>query len=138
VLGQFGDVVNFDGSRLYLSWYPVARTARSCELVPPPWPRELSDEAAGDMLAATLAALGALMPGLRGLDRSHLCDCDTAGAVIVAAGRTDIDDPASQLHTRTAIGIRSRGGYHSVDPGKYTLAPCFAVEVANRVLGNPA
>lgn len=133
VVGEFGDVVNFDGFSLYLSWYPVARTARSCDLFPPAWPRELSSEDSQGMLTATLEAFGTLLPGLRSLNRSHMCSVDTAGAVIVAAGRTDIDDPASQLHTRSAVGVRSRGGYHSVDPGKYTLAPYFAVDVANRV-----
>jgi len=37
------------------------------------------------------------------------------------------------LHTRTRIGIRSKDGYHSVDPGKYTMVPLFAVEVAHRI-----
>jgi hypothetical protein len=55
-----------------------------------------------------------------------------AGA-IVALGRSDVDDATSGLHDRSRIGIVSRGGYHSVDPGKLTTAPRFAVETADRV-----
>jgi hypothetical protein len=58
-----------------------------------------------------------------------------AGGVIVAAGETDIDDPHSRLHTRTSVGIRSSNGYHSVDTSKYTLAPMYAIEIADRVCG---
>jgi hypothetical protein len=58
-----------------------------------------------------------------------------AGGIIMAAGETDIDDPASRLHTRSAVGIRSFEGYHSVDTGKYTLAPMYAMQVADRICG---
>jgi hypothetical protein len=57
-----------------------------------------------------------------------------AGA-IVAYGKTDVDDPESELHTRTRVGVTSVDGYHSVDPGKLTTAPLFAVRAAHNVLG---
>jgi len=55
-----------------------------------------------------------------------------AGA-IVAIGRSDVHDAGSALHDRTRIGTSSRDGYHSVDPGKLTTAPLFAVRVADAV-----
>ena len=55
-----------------------------------------------------------------------------AGA-IVAVGQSDGDDPCSELHDRTRIGVTSHGRYHSIDPGKLTTAPLFAIEAADRV-----
>jgi hypothetical protein len=54
-------------------------------------------------------------------------------AAIVAYGRTDVDDNESLLHDRTKIGLKTYGGnYHSIDTGKLTTTPMFAVEsVAN-------
>ena len=54
--------------------------------------------------------------------------------MIVAWGETDIDDPASELHNRYAIGVTSDHGYHSVDPGKLTMAPLFALRCADQVV----
>jgi hypothetical protein len=55
-----------------------------------------------------------------------------AGA-IVAFGESDVDDAGSGLHNRTRVGVSSHGRYHSVDPGKLTTAPLFAIEAADRV-----
>ncbi len=60
--------------------------------------------------------------------------CEVGGGVIVAWGETDIDDPASGLHERHAIGPRSHGRYHSVDTGKLTMAPRFGKLAADRIL----
>ena len=132
VLGEVGDIVNFGAGRLYLSWYPVARTALSRELAPPDWPGTVDEATATAMVERTLAAFGRLVPAVDGLSESVVAR-EVPGAVIVAAGRTDIDDPRSQLHERSAIGVWSERGYHSVDPGKYTMAPLFATEAADRV-----
>ena len=56
------------------------------------------------------------------------------GGAIVAWGASDIADPDSGLHERWRVGPRSYGPYHSVDTGKYCLAPLFAMEVADRIL----
>ena len=50
-----------------------------------------------------------------------------------AAGHSDIDDPASELHCRYDVGVKSFGRYHSVDTGKLTLAPRLSVQAANAV-----
>jgi hypothetical protein len=63
-----------------------------------------------------------------------LADLWVKGGAIVAWGKTDIDDPHSELHRRYEIGIQSRGRYHSVDPGKLTMAPYFAEQCAARIM----
>jgi hypothetical protein len=135
VVGPFGDIVQFEDRRLYLSWYPVARSGVSSELAPPDWPRELDGDAALRMIDETIAAFARLVTPMAGFHASQFEEAVVAGGIIVAAGETDIDDPASRLHTRSAVGIRSADGYHSVDTGKYTLAPMYAMEIADRVCG---
>jgi hypothetical protein len=56
-----------------------------------------------------------------------------AGGFIFAWGSADIDDIGSELHQRFDIGVRSYGRYHSIDTGKYCMAPLYALEVARRV-----
>ena len=53
--------------------------------------------------------------------------------VIFSWGQTDITDPASGLHRRDETGVQSADGYHSVNTGKLTTAPLFAVDAADRV-----
>jgi len=135
VVGPFGDIVRWDDRQLYLSWYPVARRGSSRAVTPPDWVRELEGDDARRMIDSTLAAFARLVIPMRGLHHDLLEQATVAGGIILAAGDSDIDDPASRLHTRTAVGIRSIHGYHSVDTGKYTLAPMYALEVADRVCG---
>ena len=56
-----------------------------------------------------------------------------SGAPKVKVAVSDIDDRASRLHRRHDVGILSRGTYHSVDTGKFTLGPAMAIDVADRV-----
>lgn len=135
VLGRFGDVVRIDDRRIYLSWYPACLAGMSSEIVPPPWPRKPTGEAARRIVAETLAGLGETMLPLRSLSDEVVGSATVAGGIIVAAGETDIDDPDSRLHMRVDIGVRSVDGYHSIDTGKYTLAPMYALEVADRICG---
>jgi hypothetical protein len=67
-------------------------------------------------------------PGI-GTSRIALLDA----GVIVALGRTDVDDVRSGLHHRAAIGVISLDNYHTIDPGKMTTVPLFALEAAERV-----
>jgi hypothetical protein len=46
--------------------------------------------------------------------------------VIFAWGDRDIDDHASELHSRDAVGVHDHDGYYSIDTGKLTTAPLFA------------
>ena len=71
---------------------------------------------------------------LRALNPAELEEVTVKGGVIVAMGETDIYDPASELHRRFEIGVTSTGRFHSVDPGKLTMAPYFADVCASRIL----
>jgi hypothetical protein len=55
------------------------------------------------------------------------------GGAVVSWGDTDVDDPASEVHQRFDIGVNSTDGYHSIDTGKYSVAPYFAMQVADRI-----
>ena len=87
-----------------------------------------------DIAHATIAALSEIVYALAPLDAKKLDDVWVKGGGIVAWGKTDIDDPQSELHKRYEIGIQSRRRYHSVDPGKLTMAPYFAEECAARIV----
>jgi hypothetical protein len=60
-------------------------------------------------------------------------DVSVKGGVIVAWGETDIYDPRSELHKRYEIGVTSNRQFHSIDPGKLTMAPYFAELCADRI-----
>lgn len=131
VLGPFGDVVRYHGAA-YLSWYSAGMQAMTEGTEPPPadggpdpgWSRRTA--------RAIVRGLAGVLPGVRAV----LCDegaYEVKGGVIVASGRTDIDDPASGLHARADIGPRTAGRYHSVNTGKLTMAPYFAMVTADRI-----
>lgn len=133
VLGRYGDVVVRPGGTAYLSWYPAGLRGWSDAIEPPadwdpPCRGEVDPGLARAIVAEILAGLGAWYPGIARCEPT-LVD---AGA-IVAIGRSDVDDRASALHARSRIGVTSRGGYHSVDAGKLTTAPQFAMVAADRV-----
>ena len=83
----------------------------------------------------TMEAISKVVPSLRPIDPNGLLDAHVKGGVIVAWGKTDIYDPESELHRRYEIGIRSAGRFHSVDPGKLTMAPFFADQLAKQLYG---
>ena len=133
VLGPFGDVVNFGAGRLYLSWYPACLDGLSHEISPPEWRRDPDPQKSGQVVTRSVAALGAIAPELAVIDAPGTAEFMVRGGIIYALARTDIDDPHSRLHQRHAVGIKSVDAWHSVDPGKYSLAPSFAIEVADRI-----
>jgi glycine/D-amino acid oxidase-like deaminating enzyme len=134
VLGPFGEVVAYPGGTAHLTWYPYCMRQTSLDLVPPDWPVLLRGADGVRLAEDSLRALGEIVPAVRGLDPARVTDLSVRGGVIVAWGKTDIDDPASELHRRSEIGITTRGGYHSIDPGKLTLAPYFAERCADRIV----
>lgn len=133
VLGPFGEVVSYRDGLTYLTWYPECLQGISSELSPPEWVTYPTEPLRSRILTGTLAALSDIMPSLRDLDPNELSDVCVKGGVIVAWGRTDIDDPQSELHRRFEIGVTSAGRFHSVDPGKLTMAPYFADICADRI-----
>jgi glycine/D-amino acid oxidase-like deaminating enzyme len=133
VLGPFGDVVCWSDGRVYLSWYPVCLAGVSTVLEPPEHWRPATDDSPPtakdlEIASATVAALSARMPALRGMR----IDGVKAG-VVVAWGESDIDQRDSELHRRYDIGVHDHDGYLSVDTGKLTTAPLFAEHVVARL-----
>lgn len=134
VSGPFGEVVSYADGLTYLTWYPVCLQGISTDVTPPEWPTYPTEPLRSDLLQGTLEAMAQFVPSLRALDPGQLEDVTVKGGVIVAWGETDIYDPGSELHRRFEIGVTSTGRFHSVDPGKLTMAPYFADVCANRIL----
>lgn len=134
ISGPFGEVVSYPDRTTYLTWYPACVLGYSSAINPPAnWLTHPGDPLRSEIALNTVKGLAEFMPSLGSLPGSHLADAVVKGGVIVAWGETDIDDPASELHNRYAIGVTSEDGYHSVDPGKLTMAPFFAVRCADAV-----
>ncbi len=134
ISGPFGETVNYPDGTIYLTWYPHCVTALSSAVTPPHWNTHPEGEAGRDIVRATVSSMAKFILKLRHLSEADVATAQVKGGPIFAWGRTDIDDPASELHRRYEIGIHSQGGYHSVDPGKLTMAPFFADACAERVL----
>jgi glycine/D-amino acid oxidase-like deaminating enzyme len=134
VSGPFGEVVSYADGLTYLTWYPVCLQGISTDVAPPDWPTYPIEPLRSVLLQGTLEAMAEFVPCLRALDPGELQDVTVKGGVIVAWGETDIYDPASELHRRFEIGVTSTGRFHSVDPGKLTMAPYFAEVCADRIL----
>ena len=135
VLGRYGDVVVRPDETFYLSWYPSAMRGWTHDLRPPenwqgPCSGNVSREDFETIAGETIHAIGQWYPALA----EAVPECVDAG-VIVANGFTDVDDPGSGLHARSRVGVTSLGGYHSLDAGKLTTAPLFAVKTAGHVDG---
>ncbi|MGI8631595.1 MAG: FAD-dependent oxidoreductase [Solirubrobacterales bacterium] len=133
VLGPFGDVVAYPDGDLYLSWYPVGLRGVSTELAPPAWPSASAGGFSDELRHGIQEGLTAIVPAVGRLP-SQIDGAKIKRGLIFAWGQSDIDDPASELHERHAIGVHSFEGYHSVDTGKLTTAPLFGKVAADRVL----
>jgi glycine/D-amino acid oxidase-like deaminating enzyme len=134
VSGPFGEVVSYADGLTYLTWYPVCLQGISADVTPPEWPTYPAEPLRSNLLQGTLEAMAQFVPCLRAIDPGELEDVTVKGGVIVAWGETDIYDPGSELHRRSEIGVTSTGRFHSVDPGKLTMAPYFADICAGRIL----
>ncbi len=133
VLGPFGEVVTYGDGIVYLTWYPDCLQAISTDVTPPDWDTYPPEPLRSRIISGTFRALSEIVPSLRGLDAENLPEASVKGGAIVAWGKTDIYDPASELHRRFEIGVTSQGRFHSVDPGKLTMAPYFAEICAERI-----
>ena len=118
----------------YLTWYPVCLQGISTDVTPPEWPTYPAEPLRSDLAAGTLKAMAQFVPCFAHSIPANLEDVTVKGGVIVAWGQTDIYDPRSELHRRFEIGVTSTGRFHSVDPGKLTMAPYFAEVCAGRIL----
>src|SRR3954451_6778678 len=135
VSGPFGEVVSYRDGLTYLTWYPVCLQGISDDVAPPAeWPTYPQEPLRSHLLDGTLKAMAQFVTSLRSLNAGNLEDITVKGGVIVAWGQTDIYDPASELHRRFEIGVTSTRCFHSIDPGKLTMAPYFAEQCARRIL----
>lgn len=134
VSGPFGEVVSYASGLTYLTWYPVCLQGISMEIKPPEWPTYPAEPLRSHLLQGTLSAMAQFVASLRAVDPSELQEVTVKGGAIVAWGQTDIYDPASELHRRFEIGVTTTGRFHSVDPGKLTMAPYFADICAGRIM----
>jgi glycine/D-amino acid oxidase-like deaminating enzyme len=133
VLGPFGEVVTYADGIIYLTWYPECLQSISTDVTPPNWDTYPPEPLRSRIITGTLRALSAIVRSLRDLNAESLPEATVKGGAIVAWGKTDIYDPASELHRRFEIGVTSEGRFHSVDPGKLTMAPYFAEVCAARI-----
>ena len=133
VLGPYGDTVAYENGALYLSWYPVGMSGMSNGTQVPDWPRTLDAGEVERLRRGIWRGLAGVIPAVSRLTPAQVGNGEVQGGVIFAWGRTDIDDPVSGLHARSAIGPRSWGRYHSIDTGKLTVAPLFAERMAGRI-----
>jgi glycine/D-amino acid oxidase-like deaminating enzyme len=133
VLGPFGEVVTYADGLIYLTWYPDCLQAISTDVTPPDWATYPPEPLRSRIVAGTFRALSGIVTSLRTLNAESLSEAGVKGGAITAWGKTDIYDPASELHRRYEIGVTSNGRFHSVDPGKLTMIPYFAETCAERI-----
>ncbi|WMS43883.1 FAD-dependent oxidoreductase [Acuticoccus sp. MNP-M23] len=135
VLGAFGDVVNYGGGRLYLSWYPSGCIARTDAIAPPDdWRQPLGAREEECLFEDAATRLGAIVPGLTAVLAGAEAPTLTPG-VITSWGAGDVDQRETELHHRFEIGPQMlEPGYFSVDTGKLTMAPLFASRTAAMVM----
>ncbi len=125
VQGPFGDVVPRPDGAVYVSWYPTARTYLGSE---PP-----DDVGEPDVEAELVArrSLDALTPMFPDLDGAEIVS--SSPGLIVAKGRSDVDDPASGLHSRDEFGAEHHDGWWTVNPAKLTTAPLVGSQTARGI-----
>ena len=135
VLGSYGDTVSYGDGSIYVSWYPDCLVGLSSDIESPDYVGALGAARKRELALRSIAAMSDLVPALApyrdGADIEQV-----GGGIIFAWGAADIDDPVSELHRRYDIGVYSDGRYHSIDTGKYTMAPFFAVEACDRIEGS--
>ncbi|WP_270727037.1 FAD-dependent oxidoreductase [Shimia sp. Alg240-R146] len=133
IVGEYGDTVAY-GDNAFVSWYPAGLISQEVGLSPAIDDILLSSTRRADLIESTLYNLQKLLPGASGSLSAKPESWEIVGGYISAWGKTGINHADSKLHDRYEVGVHSDGGYHSIDTGKFTLAPLFATEVASRIL----
>jgi len=129
--GPFGDIKNYNGRDLYLSWYPAGLLADR-DAPGDAVPLHAEVHAREGLVESTISSLERFFPDLRGaLSGARIT---VGGGWIVAPGRGSLADPASGLHRRDRFGVSRHGSYVSVDTGKYSTAPWLASRIAAEIL----
>lgn len=126
--GPFGDIKNYNDRDFYLSWYPDGLRTESSTVTPPDF-SSLEMPAHSLLKASIFEHLEALLPWVARL-RENDERIDIEGGWVFATGSGQLSNPAATLHRRSEYGVVHRGGYISVDTGKYSTAPWVARAVA--------
>ncbi len=155
IAGTYGDVVNHNNGSYYISWYPLCKIAQTTngdrhklhDMVHlgtlsrgirkmtsgyPSISRIVASYAHRKFIKDNIQEMAAYVPSMFNLLNSKK-RCEVGGGVILARGATDIDDPESYLHQRSAIGPVAYGTYVTIDTGKYCMAPLFAMDAADMI-----
>jgi len=130
-VGPFGDIKNYMGRDLYLSWYPAGLLARGEATAPPPVPA-LDDAGRARIADAVFTGLEGALPWVEEV-RDALTEIRVEGGWVYSQGRGLLDDPKASVHRRDRHGISRRGSYFSVDTGKYSIAPTLAERLAREI-----
>ncbi|WP_412565630.1 FAD-dependent oxidoreductase [Thalassobius sp. MITS945101] len=133
IVGEYGDTVSY-GDTGFVSWYPSGLLSQETGLHPKLDDIRLTLEQNNHLIENTLQNLHRFMPGAGKALTSDPGKWEVVGGYISAWGDRGIEHSDSELHGRYDVGVYSSGNYHSVDTGKYTLAPLFAAETAARIL----
>ena len=136
VLGRYGDIVIRPDGTAYLSWYPAGLRGWTHDLEPPEsWNAacrgEVQPSQAREIASEIRAGIADWYPAIAGFEAMQV----DAGAIVAWAEAT-WTTPGAGCTIGRRIGVTSYGRYHSVDPGKLTTAPLFAIEAADRVLAH--
>jgi glycine/D-amino acid oxidase-like deaminating enzyme len=130
-IGPFGEIKNYNGRDLYLSWYPDGLLSES-EGIDPVLPRAMSEEERQQTARTMVSHLAELLPPVgEVLDAAE--SLRLGGGFVFAQGQGSLSDPASTLHRRDKFGIRRLERYYSVDTGKYSTAPWMAQGLAAEI-----
>ena len=131
-IGPFGDMKNYDGRHLYLSWYPVGLLVDRHQERAPPTPK-LDSAGEAEIYQRMIEALSRFFPGVRDLPAAAE-SVTVRGGWIVANGKGLLSDPNSTLHRRNTSIMRD-DNYVSVETGKYSVAPWLAAQIARDLTG---
>ncbi|MGR3635312.1 MAG: FAD-dependent oxidoreductase [Shimia sp.] len=130
VVGPFGDLKNYDGTRFYVSWYPAGLLAQGEGIAPPSVGQDRSDQ---DIIDQTRTQIEHLAPDMSQVFHAA-SDIRVEGGWVYAQGRGRLDQASASIHRRDKYGIVKSGDYISVDTGKYSVAPFMAQKIAAMIL----
>ena len=131
--GPFGDIKNYNGRDLYLSWYPAGLVVNNDSRDPAAVSAAIPDPAP-DLVASILRGLGAYFPQIAELAGPET-ERVVAGGWVVAPGLGSLSDPNSALHRRDRFGVTRIGSYYTIDTGKYSTAPWLARRLTSEIMG---
>jgi hypothetical protein len=127
--GPFGDIKNYDGEQLYLSWYSAGLLADDHQEHPPLLP-EIDSAREHKICQETIEQLSGFFPAVKDLAMRSKQTL-VRGGWVVADGSGTLSDPQSTLHQRDKFGMSRFDTYYSVNVGKYSVAPWLAARIAN-------